>query len=447
MKNKIHLALILIAIPYILFASVEKKIITNLTLDKAIEIALKENSQLKIFKYEIEKSKSSLNESYSLLFPNISLEGSYIRNIKKPVFFLPDFFGGTGEVRPIEVGSRNSYTGALKVSLPIFAGQVYSGIVISKLGLELSLISYEEAIAQTKLNVTKAYLDVLLMKDTEKFIKKSYENAQKNLENAIKLNKAGILSDFELLSAQVEVEKLKPNVLQTEFSYQTALNFLKTLLNLNSTDSIEVVGSIDEFMVANQIPELNEQVIENSFTLKKLSLQKQIADNNIMLMKWGHYPSLVAFGNYQIQTQAENYDFNRYKWVKSAAVGLTLNVPIFSGMGVKSRVEQAEIQSKEIDETISATRKQLDIAIQNTLNKLMTSLQKIEAQKINLEKTQKNYQIAEVRYNEGMSTQLEISNANVNLLSAELGYTQSIYEYLVAQAELEYYLTSSMKSK
>lgn len=447
MRTKIHLALILIAIPCILFASGEKKIITNLTLDKAIEIALKENSQLKIFKYEIEKSESRLNESFSSLFPNISMEGTYIRNIKKPVFFLPDFFGGTGEVRPIEVGSRNSYTAALKFSMPIFMGQVYSGILISKLGLEVSRLSYEEAIAQTKLNVTKAYLDVLLTRDTEKFTKKTFENAQKNLENAIKLNKAGILSDFELLSAQVEVEKLKPNVLQTEFTYQTALNFLKTLLNLNSSDSIEVVGSIEEFMVANQVPELNEQVIGNSFTLKKLSLQKQIADDNIMLMKWGHYPNLVAFGNYQIQTQAENYDFNKYKWVKSAAVGVTLNIPIFSGMGVKSRVEQAEIQSKVIDETISATRKQLDIAIQNTRNKLITSLEKIEAQKVNREKAQKNYQIAEVRYNEGMSTQLEISNANVNLLSAELGYTQSIYEYLVARAELEYYLTSSIKSK
>jgi len=76
---------------------------------------------------------------------------------------------------------------------------------------------------------------------------------------------------------------------------------------------------------------------------------------------------------------------------------------------------------------------------------MATALEKIEAQKLNREKARVNYRIAEVRYNEGMSTQLEISNANVNLLSAELGYAQSIYEYLVAQAELEFYLNKSIK--
>ncbi|NPV11363.1 MAG: TolC family protein [Ignavibacteria bacterium] len=441
----------LILIIFVIFCSQnflsagEKKIISNLTLDKAIEIALKENSQIKIARYDIEKSESKLTESLSSLFPSISAEGTYIRNIKKPVFFLPDFFGGTGQVRPIEIGSKNSYSGQLKLGLPIFVGQAYTGIVMSKLGLELSNLSYEETLAQIRLNTTKAFLDVLLTRETEKFIKQSYENALRNLENAAKLNKQGILSDFEYLSAQVEVEKIKPNVLQAEYTYETALNFLKTLLNLSSEDSIEVVGSIENFFTSKTLPQIDSYVVENTFTLKKLGLQKQIADKNIMLQRWGHFPSLVAFGNYQIQTQAEDYNFNTYRWVKSASVGLTLSVPIFSGFGVKSRVEQAEIQSKQLEETINYTKKQLDIAITNTKNRMATALEKIEAQKLNREKARINYRIAEVRYNEGMSTQIEISNANVNLLSAELGYAQAIYEYLVAQAELEFYLNKSTK--
>jgi len=443
--RKIIFVLFTIFITQNLLSAGEKKVITNLTLDKAIEIALKENSQVKIARYDVDKSESKLTESYSSLFPSISAEGTYIRNIKKPVFFLPDFFGGTGKVRPIEIGSTNSYTGQLKVGMPIFMGQAYTGIVMSKLGLELSNLTYEESLAQIRLNTTKAFLDVLLTRETEKFIKQSYENALRNLENASKLNKQGLLSDFEYMSAQVEVEKIKPNVLQAEYTYQTALNFLKSLLNLSSDDSIEVVGSIESFFTSKTLPQLDSYVVENTFTLKKLGLQKQIADKNIMLQRWGHFPSLVAFGSYQIQTQAEDYNFNAYRWVKSASVGLTLSFPIFSGFGVKSRVEQAEIQSKQLEETINYTKKQLDIAITNTKNRMATALEKIEAQKLNREKARVNYRIAEVRYNEGMSTQLEISNANVNLLSAELGYAQSIYEYLVAQAELEFYLNKSIK--
>jgi len=443
--RKIIFVLFTIFITQNLLSAGEKKVITNLTLDKAIEIALKENSQVKIARYDVDKSESKLTESYSSLFPSISAEGTYIRNIKKPVFFLPDFFGGTGKVRPIEIGSTNSYTGQLKVGMPIFMGQAYTGIVMSKLGLELSNLTYEESLAQIRLNTTKAFLDVLLTRETEKFIKQSYENALRNLENASKLNKQGLLSDFEYMSAQVEVEKIKPNVLQAEYTYQTALNFLKSLLNLSSDDSIEVVGSIESFFTSKTLPQLDSYMVENTFTLKKLGLQKQIADKNIMLQRWGHFPSLVAFGSYQIQTQAEDYNFNAYRWVKSASVGLTLSFPIFSGFGVKSRVEQAEIQSKQLEETINYTKKQLDIAITNTKNRMATALEKIEAQKLNREKARVNYRIAEVRYNEGMSTQLEISNANVNLLSAELGYAQSIYEYLVAQAELEFYLNKSIK--
>jgi len=428
-----------------LMAGENKKIISNLTLDKAIEIALKENSQVKIARYEIEKSESKLTESYSSLIPNISGEGSYIRNIKKPVFFLPDFFGGTGQVRPIEIGSKNSYSAQLKIGMPVFVGQAYTGIVMSKLNLDLNKLSYEEVLAQIKLNTTKAFYDVLLARETEKLFKESFDNALRNLENAKKLNQAGLISDFDYLSAQVEVEKIKPNVLQAEYTYQSALNFLKSLLNLSTEDSIEVVGDFQSFIINKQTPRLDNNIVDNTFTLKKLSLQKQIADKNIMLQRWGHFPSLVAFGNYQIQTQAEDYNFNAYRWVKSAAIGLSLSVPIFSGFAVKSRVEQAEIQSKQLEETINNARKQLDIVINNTRNRISTGIEKIEAQKLNKEKARKSYQIAEVRFKEGMSTQLEISNANLNLLSAEVGYAQAVYEFLVAKAELEFYLNQSIK--
>ncbi len=438
----ILMAIILFNLTY---AGESNRIISNLTLDKAIDLALKENSQVKIARYEIEKSESKLTESYSSLIPSLSGEGSYIRNIKKPVFFFPDIFGGTGQVRPIEIGSRNSYSAQLKAGLPIFVGQAYTGIVMSKLGLELSKLSYEETLAQIKLNTTKAFLDVLLTRETVNFIKESYNNALRNLENARKLNAAGLLSDFDYMSAQVEVEKIKPNVLQAEYTYETALNFLKALLNLSPDDSIEVVGNLQEFLVSKNIPSLDYSVVENTFSLKKLSLQKQIADKNIMLQKWGHFPSLIAFGNYQIQTQAEDYNFNAYRWVKSAAIGLSLSVPIFSGFGVKSRVEQAEIQSKQLEETINFTKKQLEIAITNTSNRISTSLSKIEAQKQNKQKARRSYEIAEVRFNEGLSPQIEISNANLNLLSAELGYAQAIYDYLIAKAELEFYLNRSIK--
>ncbi len=445
MKNLFFILLINILIYSLSLAGESRKIISNLTLEKAIDIALKENSQVKIARYDIELSESKLTEAYSSLIPSLNGEGSYIRNIKKPVFFLPDFFGGTGQIRPIEIGSKNSYSAQLSVGMPIFVGQAYTGIVMSKLGLDLSRLSYEETLAQIRLNTTKAFLDVLLTRETEKFIKESYENAVRNLENARKLNRAGLISDFDFLSAQVEVEKIKPNVIQAEYTYQTALNFLKTLLNLSSEDSIEVVGDFQSFIVSQNIPLLDNYLVENTYSLRKLSLQKQLAEKNIMLQKWGHFPSLVAFGNYQIQTQAEDYNFNAYRWVKSAAVGLSLNIPIFSGFGVQSRVEQAEIQTKQLEETINYTKKQLNIAISNTRNRIQTSIEKIEAQKLNKEKARKSYQIAEVRFAEGMSTQLELSNANLNLLSAELGYAQALYEYLVAQAELEFYLNKSIK--
>lgn len=443
--RKIIFIVILYLISSALFAKENKKVILNLDLNKAIEIALKENSQIKIARYEIDKSESQLIESYSSLIPNISAEGSYIKNIKKPVFFLPDFFGGTGKVRPIEIGSKNSYSAQLKIGVPLFVGQAYTGIIMSKLGLDLSKLSYEEILAQIRLNTTKAFYDVLLTRETEKFIKESYENALRNLENAKKLNQAGLISDFDYLSAQVEVEKIKPNIHQAEYTYQTALNFLKSLLNLSPHDSIEVVGDFQSFFINKQLPQIDNYVVDNTFTLKKLSLQKQLSDKNIMLQKWGHYPSLIAFGNYQIQTQAEDYNFNAYRWVKSAAIGLNLSIPIFSGFSVKSRVEQSEIQSKQLNETINYTRKQIEIAITNTQNRIAAGIEKIEAQKLNKEKARKSYKIAEVRFKEGMSTQLEVSNANLNLLSAEVGYAQAVYEYLVARAELEFYLNKPIK--
>lgn len=413
-----------------------------LTLDDAVQLALQKNREIKVAALEVEKSHKKIKEVRGNLLFSIDATGQYTRNIKKPVIFLPPgtpFSPPGGGPAILEIGYNNSYTGSISASLPIFMKSIYDGLKLAKENLQLSRESYRESEINTVANVKKAFYTVLLTRNLRDFMRMSLKDAEENLENVRKMHQRGLVADYDLIKAEVQVENLRPNVIQAEDNYKLALDALKVAIGLNSEQKIEVQGKLI-YKGISHIPSLEEAIqklLSNNPTLMKLNWQSKITKTNISLAKSEFYPSLVAFANYQYQTQANDFKFSDYFWVKTSLIGLQLQIPLFHGLSRVAKVQQAELTHRQVLEQQDEINEKLKTQLQSILYKIKQAKKRIEVQQKSIHQAELGYQIASSRYKNGLGTQLEVNDAEVALTQARFNFAKAIYDFLIAQTEYE----------
>lgn len=409
---------------------------TVLTLDDAINLALEKNSELKIAKMEVEKSEQKLREARSGLFPKLDLSGQYQRYIDKPVIFLPP---GSPLGRTLVIGSDNSYLAAAQLSMPLFALPLYEGIGLASDALDIAEQNYISVKNKIVGDVKKSFLAVILTRETKDVMQQSLKNAEDNFENIKRLNSAGTLSDYDVLRAEVQVENLKPVVLQMENNYKLSLEALKVAIGLDANQIIDVVGEMeyDEYYKIPTEAEVIEELIQNNPTLAILDKQIKLNDRNVSLEQAAYFPSLAGFGNYQYQTQANDFKFSDYSWVKTFVLGLQLQIPIFNGFKTQSRVNQAEIGLNQAVEQKRNLTEAIKTQALSVLYRIQQAVKRIEGQNKTVRTAQEGYEIAKRRLENNVGTQLEVNDAELALRQAKLNRLQAIYDFKVAEADLE----------
>jgi outer membrane protein len=410
-----------------------------LTLEDAIKIALENSNQVKLAQLEILKSDEKLVEARSALIPRISASGSYSRYLKKPVLFLPPdspFGRMTGGV--IEIGFDNSYLGAISLQMPLFSWNLYAGIRSALKGKSLAEQAYKSVTLKTIADVKKAFYGALLARENYKITKMRVDLAEDNLKNVEKMYRQGIASEYDYISAQVQYQNLLPLLIQAENNLELAKNALKLVLGIDVKEDIEIEGEmkVDSLIGVDYASSLKD-LYEKNPDLKQAELQVELSREIVSLEVSGHLPSLFLTGNLQYQAQANDFNFNQYRWIRTTFIGLQIQIPIFNGFGTQARVDQAQASFQQAIERLNFTKQALENELKNTIYRIEQSGRRIESQKRAVELAELGYKIARKRFESGLGTQLEVSNAEVNLAQARLNYSQAIYDYLIAMSELE----------
>ncbi len=421
-------------IPLFLFAQQKQSIVLNM--DDAIRLAIEKNAELKIASMDIQKAEEKLREARSGLFPQLNASGQYQRYIDLPVIFMPKGspFGPT-----LKIGADNSYSASLSLTLPLFSYPLYEGISLASEALDITKESYKSVKNKVVTDVKKAFLAVLLTRETKDVMAQSLKNAEDNFENIKKLRQGGTLSDYDVLRAEVQVENLKPTVLQMENNYKLSLEALKVAIGLDASQEIDVVGDMvfNEPYILPDEKSVIEEMLRNNPQLGILEKQVTINDKTISLEKSAHLPTLAAFGTYQYQAQANDFKFSDYNWVKTSLVGLQLQIPIFSGFKVDAKVNQAEIN---LNQSIEQKRNYTEAFKTQTLSilyRIQQAVKRIEGQSKTVKQAMEGYEIAKRRLLNNLATQLEVNDAELALRQAKLNRLQAIYDLKIAEYDLD----------
>lgn len=436
-----------------------------ISLDQALEIALSENVSVKVADKEIEKTGYARKGTYAALFPQIDISGNYQRTIKKQVMYMdidmgsigapgmgPGGDGSSGDTGAgdqtssespmsggLEVGRWNTWSAGVTAAMPIINAQLWKSIKISSKNIELAVEKARASRLDMVTQVKQAYFAALLSKEAFKVYKEVYENAVKNLEEAQKRYNAQKASELELTRAKTTVANAVPNVYNAESSVILALWQLKAVMGVDLDANIDVEGVLEDWSetMFYDIHQHDSVSLDRNTTMRQLAIQAEQMAETIKLRNYAYIPTLSAAFSFSVNAMTNDFKFSQYKWTPYSYVGVSLSIPVFSGLKRFNDVRQAKASYQQLQLQTRDTERQLKIAIRQSLNTMETSMKSYYAAKEAVETAQKGYDIAEKSYQLGRGTLIELNDAQLALTQARLGASQAIYNFIVAKAQLE----------
>ena len=403
----------------------------NLSLAQALEIALSENPTIKVAEQQIEVKKISKNEAWQALLPSADFSGSVQYTLLAPVMKL------NGMEFKMGADETSTWNGQFQVSLPLFAPTVYATMNLTKSDL-LNAVEQSRSSKLDLINqVTKAYYQVILAQDSYDVLCKSLEQAQKNFDVVKSLYELGGTSEYDKISAEVQLRSLNPTVIQARNAVTLSKLQLKVLMGLDPEYDIIISGSLEDYedRLYNEALSAGSFSLENNTNMRQLKMNETILNQTLRVQKMNFMPTLALAGTYQLQSM-QNADWNvgNYDWVKSSSIVLSLSVPIFR-MGNFTKIRSTKLQISQLQENMDYTEKQLSIQARSYIDNMKANAEQVASNREAIEQAEKGREIASKRYEIGKGTILELNK--VSLPQAKLTYSQSIYNYLAAKADLD----------
>ncbi|MBQ6016029.1 MAG: TolC family protein [Bacteroidales bacterium] len=453
-----------------------------ITLDEAIRIALDKSPTVKIADMEVQRAEFAKKGSYAMLYPQISASASYQRTIKKQVmymgggddddeggggmssmmsgvldpimYYINELYKGTGVpyvpyVAPatttddssdggIAVGRWNTFNAGIMANMPLINAQLWKSLEISGESVDLAVEKARTSRLETVNQVKQAYFAVLLAKEAKNVYKSVYDNAVQNLELTQKKYNASKASELDLARAKTTVANAVPDMFNSENAIYLSLWQLKAVMGIDLEAEIDVQDSLLVYSDSmSRIINDNDLTLTNNSTLRQLEIQADQLANTIKMQRYGYLPTLSLAFSYSLNAMTNDFKFEEYHWTPYSYVGLSLNIPIFSGGQKLNDLRQSQVQHNQLAIQRENTERQLRISIRQSLSTMETAVKSHESALDALESAQKAYDIAAKSYEIGRSTLTELDAAQLALTQAQLAASTAIYNYLVAKAALE----------
>ena len=416
----------------------------TLNLAKAIEIALSDNPTIKVAEEEIALKKVSHKETWQNLLPEASISGSMSHTITAPQFSIGD--------QTVKMGKdkENTATGALNISLPLFAPAVYRAMSMTKTDIELA-VEKSRASKQDLVNqVTKAYYQLMLSQDSYDVLQKSYKLAEDNYNIVNAKYRQGAVSEFDKISAEVQMRSVKPSVISAGNAVTLSKLQLKVLMGITADLDIKIDDSLAAYegvVFANQLDNATHEGLVNNTTMKQLELNRLMLQKNIKSLRTNFMPTLALGYSYQYQSMNnDSWNVFNYNYGSSSSLVFSLSIPLYKASNF-TKLKSNRIQMRQLDQNRIDTERKLNMQITSYQDNMAASSEQVSSNKENVMQAEKAVQIAGKRYEVGKGTVLELNTSQVQLTEAELTYNQSIYDYLVAKADLDQVLGRDYISK
>jgi outer membrane protein TolC len=414
----------------------------SLSLDDAVRIGLDRSRTLEVARLDRDLTGQKIRETWSAVLPQISSDFTYTRSLKPSVLFFPDVFSGgnSNTFIPLVISADNAATATINVRQALFNGSAFAGIKAASIVRKMSEEAYRNTEASVIADIKMSYFDALISRDQLKLIEQSIARWEQSRKDTKAMFRQGVAADIDTLKAYLSVENLRPDLLQAANRVATTMTKLKNSMGIPADSSIALSGKLElaSMTYPQDIAAAYREAIESRPDLRQIDFQVQAEGEKVSAARAERYPVISAFGQFESQTAFnDNIKIADSRWPVSAAVGLQVSLPIFTGYRTSAQVEQAKIAQMQTRTKVEDLKANIRAEVEIRLLNFRESQKRIEVQSKTISVAERSYNISLLRFKEGIGSRLELTDAELQLNKAKTNYLQAVYDYLVASVQLD----------
>lgn len=431
----------------------------HLSVKQAVEYAEKNSAQVKNALIGIDLQRQTNREITAQAYPQLSgsVSANYYPNVavqRFPNFIAAATYGvlqqeevkkGNGEpiVPPADFGfidaqfgTKYVASGGFDLSQLLFDGQVFVGLQARRTSIAYATKSAEVTKEQIKANVNKIYYQVVAGREQVSTIEANIARIEKLESDTRELFKNGFAEKLDVSKAEVNLTNLRTEKLRVENTIQTGLLGLKLLIGMPAKSQLILTDTLPEQMFSEQLVETQFNYSDRA-EYEQLSLTKKLNEFNIRRYKLSYLPTVSLTGNYFRLAQRNKFNFFKSgeQWFPSSSIGLRINVPIFDGFAKAARVKTAKLQLEQVNNNIENLELSIDKEISETRLNMRSATAAMDYQKKNMQLAEEVYNQTKLKYEQGLGSNLEVTNSQAELTTAQNNYYGALYDAIVAKVD------------
>jgi len=415
--------------------------IYNFSLQDCINYAYLHQDTVKNAALDIQSAEYKIKETTGQGLPQLSGSANFQDYVKIPVTLIPgQFFGEpAGRFVPIQFGVKYQSNVGLTLSQMIFDGSYLVGLKASKTYKELSQRSYTRSKIEANIDVTKAYYQVLVSNEQLSLLDADLKQLKEQYDQTAAQNKQGFVEKIDVQRIEVQYNNLvttRENTIRLlALNYQLLKFQMGMPINarLQLTDKLENIQLSDSSTVANN----DTTFYHNRIEYQLLETQKKLNELNVANVKARFYPNLTFNGNYNLSYQNNSFGDLYSRNFPSGYIGLTLNVPIFSGGQRINQLRESKIAVMESANNLDNARNGFLLQANMAYVTYINGVKSLENQKENQALAREVLRVAKIKYQQGVGSSIEVTQAQTSLEDADNQYIKSLYDALVSKVDLD----------
>ncbi|HET8649385.1 MAG TPA: TolC family protein [Gemmatimonadales bacterium] len=453
----------------------------TLSLDEALRLAEGESETVGIAAAEIRRAEGLRSQARSGYFPQLSGSASYTRTLRSQFSSLANEESDgsdttsapttcsqftahpelpiaarldsletavecSSQANPFSAfsnlpfGRENAYSFGLSLSQTLFDGGRTAGQSHAAAAqLASARIGFTAAQAQLLLDVVQAYYDALLADRLVAIAESTLVQADTTLSQTKLAHQVGNQSDFDLLRAQVARDNQVPVVIQQHAARDLAYLRLKQLINLPLDQPVSLTAALGDtgMVVPDRVRQLagtpGDTTVGNRAPVRQAAQAVEAQEGLVGAARGARLPALVLSSDFAELNYPQKVASSWGPWLSNWTVTLGVQIPIFTGGRLGGAVKSAQASLDQAKLQLEQTRKLARLDTRTALYQYNSARAAWEASQGTEAQAARAYQIAELRYREGISTQLELNDARLLLEQAQVNRAQAARDLQVAR--------------
>ncbi|EIT7025603.1 TolC family protein [Vibrio vulnificus] len=426
-----------------------------ITFQQAWQLLQENNHSLAAQRANVESQQHMQSATSSLNLPSISVGANYTRLDTDVTVSGQQLLESTGQhislpLPPAIIGAlanttstiteRDVFTSSIRAIWPIFTGGRISAAQAAAEGKTDEARSQLSMETQARYeDLSKYYFSVVLAKEVLQTRQAVEQGLTQHRDFAIKLEKQGQIAHVERLQAEASLDKAKVETRKAQSNLDIAQSALSKILAQN-----DMVEPAEGLFINQHLPPLSaftEQTLATYPGLDLLSAKEKQASALIKAEKGKYYPEVYLYGDYSLYEDDSLASEMKPDWL----VGVGVNIPLLENTGRSDKVKAANSMVSQVQSLKAQAKEDLSVLVQKTYLEAQQAIDEVIGLESSIRLAKENLDLREKAFNQGLSTSLEVVDAQLYRASVETQQSAARFRYLLSLTKL-LALSSEMNS-